>query len=409
MIVKNKFVLCSVFICFFIITKVHSSGDSAFYKELEDFFPQLQDNERITGDQKIKFDKVFFSKLENIFLSNAKENILEVSNKVKLLNFLKKSTLDKTTMMNLLFDEKTDNVSVSFGILCHFYSFLTEIESHLDETKHGFLSFLRFLLVLENNEINLVRFPVLKNKIIDLLIFTSNLYKDFQRYFENWHPIFICNEFLERDNQSLLLAIALRKVKNNKDEDLTEENFQTILDAIKRNEIHYLDFQEKNIDVAMAERIGEALQHNVSVVSLDLYNSKIDDEGVKAILGKLNLNSTLMYIDLSYNQIGDAGAEFIGSCLENNRCITSLNLEHNLFKDCGTIKIAEGLIANEVLKEISLADNVIGDNGLTSIKAALLYNQTLNFVNLSGVNVSQKLLLGFNVLKAAHSKLDIVF
>ncbi|MDP1723085.1 MAG: hypothetical protein Q8L85_00060 [Alphaproteobacteria bacterium] len=411
MIVKNKLALCSVFICFFIIffTKAHSSDDSDFYEEIEAYFPQLNNNERISDDKKKYINKAFFNKLENVFLLNAKKNILDHSNKVNLSNFLKNSTLDKTTMMNLLFDKKVHNVSISFGILCHFYGFLSEIEHNLDPDKNSFVSFLNYLLILNDNDINLVSFSSLKNKIISLLPLISSLYSDFQTHYEDWHPVFTYNEFLEPDNSSLLLAIALRKVKNNKDEDLTEENFQTILDAIKRNEIHHLDLQEKNIDVDMATRIGEALQHNESVVSLDLYYSNIKDESVKAILSKLNLNSTLTHIDLSYNQIDDAGAAFIGSFLKNNKCITSLNLEHNFFKNLGTMKIANGLIANKTLKKISLADNNISDKGLMSLKMALHNNETLNLINLSGLNVSEKSRLNFNELKTVNPNIDIVF
>lgn len=411
MIQKNKFSLYSFFVWFLILFFVESNqvNASKFYNELKASFPKLKNNQRIVDDYKEIFNKVLLDRLENGFILNAKENILSLSNKVDLSNFLGKSTLDKITLLNLLFDKKVHNVSISFGILCHFYAFLIEIEDNLNPGSNSFISFLNYLLILEENDTNLVSFSSLKNKIMSLLPLISNLYCDFQTYYEEWHPVFTCNELLEHDNPSFLLAIALRKVKNDRNEDLTEENFQTILNAIKRNEIHHLDFQGKNIDVDMATRIGEALQHNESVVSLDLYCSNSNDASLEAILGSLKLNSTLTHIDLSYNQISDVGAAFIGSYLKGNRSICSLNLEYNFFKNSGAMKIANGLAINKALQKISLADNDIGDKGLTSIKMALFDNKTLNHINLSGLTISEKFRLNFNELKRVNSKVRFVF
>jgi hypothetical protein len=411
MMQNNKFALYSFFVCFLILFFVESNQTNAsrFYNELEASFPKLKNNERIVDDYKEILNKDLLDRLENGFLLNAKENILDLSNKVDLSNFLEKSTLDKTTLLNFLFDKKVHNVSISFGILCHLYGFLTEIEDNLNPGSNSFISFLNYLLILDDNDINLVSFSSLKNQIMSLLPLISNLYCDFQTYYKDWHPVFTCNELLDPDNPSLFLAIALRKVKNNKDEDLTEENFQTILDAIKRNEIHHLDLQRKNIDVDMASRIGEALQHNESVENLDLYCNNIKDEGVEAILGKLKLNSTLTHIDLSYNQISDVGAAFIGLYLKGNRSINNLILENNLFKNSGAMKIANGLASNKALHKMSLANNDIGDKGLMSIKMALLDNKTLNYINLSGLNNSLKFRLNFNDLKRVNSKVRFVF
>ena len=63
-----------------------------------------------------------------------------------------------------------------------------------------------------------------------------------------------------------------------------------------------------------ANKIGEMLYHNKSIVSIDLSNNDIKDTGVEKLVHHLKNNNTLRHLNLEHNSITAVGANHLGNC-----------------------------------------------------------------------------------------------
>ena len=83
---------------------------------------------------------------------------------------------------------------------------------------------------------------------------------------------------------------------------------------------------------AGADKIGEMLAYNKSIVSIDLSRNHICDEGMERMVYHLKNGNTLQCINLSFNNITAVGTGHLRELLVTNSTLTSLNLSHNNLK-----------------------------------------------------------------------------
>ena len=83
------------------------------------------------------------------------------------------------------------------------------------------------------------------------------------------------------------------------------------------------------LDPVVADKIGEMLAYNTSIISIDLSYNSICDEGVERIVYRLQNGNVLQYISLCGNKITAVGIEYLSKLLKTNTTITSLDLSHN--------------------------------------------------------------------------------
>ncbi len=162
----------------------------------------------------------------------------------------------------------------------------------------------------------------------------------------------------------------------------------TIFDALKGSKVRTLSLIGCGLNADAGRIIGESLQGNDTLKSLNLKNNQIGDAGAESLGDGLGKNTTLTELILWNNQIGDAGARSLGAGLGKNATLTSLNLGGNQIGDAGAESLGAGLGKNTMLTELILWNNQIGDAGARSLGAGLGKNATLTLLNLNNNQVS---------------------
>ncbi len=83
--------------------------------------------------------------------------------------------------------------------------------------------------------------------------------------------------------------------------------------------------------------LANALIHNKTLTTLELWDNNIRGEGTRALAAALENNHTLTVFDVSYNNITDEGIRALAASLKNNHTLTILNANSN---DTGTVEIS---------------------------------------------------------------------
>jgi len=108
---------------------------------------------------------------------------------------------------------------------------------------------------------------------------------------------------------------------------------------------------------AGADKIGEMLYHNNSIVSIALNGNDIKDNGVEKLVYHLSRNVKLQHLDLGQNEITAVGANHLRRLLANDHpALTSIELSYNPLKDEGVHAILSSLTVTMVHIGLTLVD-----------------------------------------------------
>ena len=95
------------------------------------------------------------------------------------------------------------------------------------------------------------------------------------------------------------------------------------------------------------------LKVNKTLTHLDLSsNYSLSDSGAYYVCQGLQHNTTLVYLNLSRTEITDKGAGYIAQALDFNRSLQTLDISWNKIKDDGFAYIVESLKSNKILKTL---------------------------------------------------------
>ena len=131
-----------------------------------------------------------------------------------------------------------------------------------------------------------------------------------------------------------------------------------------------------------AGALATALQHNTTLLFLNLPHNNICDSGLSALPTALQHNSTLISLNLSFNKICQSGASALGTALQTNSTLTTLYLHSNNIDDSGANALATTLQHNSTLGALSLSYNNIGEWGWRALAIALQTNSALTHLDI---------------------------
>ena len=143
-----------------------------------------------------------------------------------------------------------------------------------------------------------------------------------------------------------------------------------------------------------ARCIFKGLQHNTTLVNLNLSHTGIkatDPDTARSLTKMLQVNKSLTHLDLSKNRLLDSGARCIFEGLQHNTTLVNLNLSHTGIKatDPDTARfLTKMLQVNKSLTHLDLSKNRLLDSGARCIFEGLQNNTTLVNLNLhTGIEV----------------------
>ncbi|ELK01078.1 hypothetical protein PAL_GLEAN10020677 [Pteropus alecto] len=194
-------------------------------------------------------------------------------------------------------------------------------------------------------------------------------------------------------------AIAIALVSNTTvitlelaDNCIMDEGVLSLVEMLQEN--YYL--QEMNIsDNALglegARIISEFLKRNTSsLVNLQLSGNNFKDEAAELFSQALSANYRIKAVDLSHNQFSDKGGEYLGQMLALNVGLLSLNLSWNHFCTRGAVALCSGLRTNVTLKTLDLSMNGFGNEGAAALGDVLRLNSFLAHLDVSSNNIGSE-------------------
>ena len=106
----------------------------------------------------------------------------------------------------------------------------------------------------------------------------------------------------------------------------------------------------ENYRVDRATAFAEALKTNSTLLTLELCENRVGDEGAIVIAEALKMNRTLQTLNLHENGVGDKGAMAMAEMLKINPALQSLHLGYNRIGDVGAAAIAEALYSMSTIQ-----------------------------------------------------------
>ena len=158
---------------------------------------------------------------------------------------------------------------------------------------------------------------------------------------------------------------------------LTKEYCSVLTKLLQTNQsLRYLDLSSNSI---LDSSFFEGLQRNTNLVKLNLSNTGIT--AARSLTTLLRVNKSLTYLDLSSNLTSDSGARCIFEGLQHNTTLVNLNLSHTgiPIADPDTARsLTKMLQVNKSLTHLDLSRNhTLSDSGARYIFVGLQHNTTL--------------------------------
>ncbi|CAF1335933.1 unnamed protein product [Didymodactylos carnosus] len=137
--------------------------------------------------------------------------------------------------------------------------------------------------------------------------------------------------------------------------------------------------------------IAEELEHNLHYGILHLPYTDLSAKQITEIAHALKVNTTtLITLDISNNNISNEGAISIGDALKVNKTLTRLDIENNHILNEGATSIGDALKVNNTLTTLFISNNNISNEGATSIGDALKVNKKLVTLIIKNNNISDE-------------------
>ena len=164
---------------------------------------------------------------------------------------------------------------------------------------------------------------------------------------------------------------------------LTEDTAQAFTTMLQVNKtLTHLDLSG-NYDLLLDSGacVFQGLQHNTSLVHLNLSKTGIvaTEDTAQALSTMLRVNKTLAHLDLSQNQyFSHLGVCCVFQGLQHNTSLVYMNLSNTGIRNKGAEYIAQAIESNCCLQTLDISKNRITDNGFACIDKSLKTNTTLS-------------------------------
>ncbi|XP_073750983.1 leucine-rich repeat-containing protein 74A isoform X2 [Callorhinus ursinus] len=168
------------------------------------------------------------------------------------------------------------------------------------------------------------------------------------------------------------------------DNSLMEEGLLSLVEMLQENYyLQEMNISDNDLGLKGARIISEFLQRNTSsLCKLQLSGNNFRDESAELLCQALSANYQIKTLDLSHNQFSDKGGEHVGQMLALNIGLQSLDLSWNHFYIRGAVALCNGL------QKLDLSMNGFGNEGATALGEVLRLNNSLGYLDISSNDIS---------------------
>uniref|UniRef100_A0A8D1E4E6 Leucine rich repeat containing 74A n=1 Tax=Sus scrofa TaxID=9823 RepID=A0A8D1E4E6_PIG len=183
---------------------------------------------------------------------------------------------------------------------------------------------------------------------------------------------------------------------------------------IRNMEEPYVNLNHHGLGPHGTKAIAIALVSNTTVLTLELADNCIMEEGILSLVEMLqenyylqemnnfkeesaelfcqalSVNYRIRTLDLSHNQLSDKAGEYLGQMLALNSGLQSLDLSWNHFCTHGAVALCNGLRVNVALKKLDLSMNSFGNEGASALGEVLRLNSSLAYLDVSCNDISNE-------------------
>uniref|UniRef100_A0A8D0TB26 Leucine rich repeat containing 74A n=1 Tax=Sus scrofa TaxID=9823 RepID=A0A8D0TB26_PIG len=194
-------------------------------------------------------------------------------------------------------------------------------------------------------------------------------------------------------------AIAIALVSNTTvltlelaDNCIMEEGILSLVEMLQENYyLQEMNISNNNLGLEGARILSEFLQNNTSsLFSLRLSGNNFKEESAELFCQALSVNYRIRTLDLSHNQLSDKAGEYLGQMLALNSGLQSLDLSWNHFCTHGAVALCNGLRVNVALKKLDLSMNSFGNEGASALGEVLRLNSSLAYLDVSCNDISNE-------------------
>jgi len=170
--------------------------------------------------------------------------------------------------------------------------------------------------------------------------------------------------------------------------DLDHEGMQCIADGLMQDsDCTQLWLKRNPLKVQGAEHVGRLLAHNGSVRVLDLHNTALFDDGLRAVVQGLRENDALEVLYLDANGVTEDGAACLAEYFEEltargTRGVHSLYVGMNNLGDAGVTKLVRALAGYPHLQRLGLDSTAMSEVGAAEVCAAFKEHPNLIMLGL---------------------------
>ncbi|XP_020747973.1 leucine-rich repeat-containing protein 74A isoform X4 [Odocoileus virginianus] len=192
-------------------------------------------------------------------------------------------------------------------------------------------------------------------------------------------------------------AIAIALVSNTTvltlelaDNCIMQEGILSLVEMLQENYyLQEINISDNDLGLEGARILSEFLQNNTSsLFSLQLSGNNFKKESAELFCQALSNNYRIKSLDLSHNQFCDKAGEYLGQMLAINVGLQSLDLSWNHLYIRGVVALCNGLRSNVSLKKLDLSMNSFGNEGAAALGEVLRLNSYLTYLDLSSNNIT---------------------
>ncbi|XP_066129749.1 leucine-rich repeat-containing protein 74A isoform X3 [Saccopteryx bilineata] len=170
---------------------------------------------------------------------------------------------------------------------------------------------------------------------------------------------------------------------------------------LRNMEESYLNLNHHGLGPNGTKAIAIALVSNTTLITLELADNCIMEEGILSLVQMMRENYYLQEMNVSDNALGLEGARIISQFLQKNYSsllklqlsalnvgLLSLDLSWNNFRSQAAVALCTGLRANVTLKKLDVSMNGFGNEGAAALAEVLRLNGFLAYLDVSSNDIS---------------------